>query len=133
MKTALFITKLVVEEHPIGNGNDIEYYRSLGVTDLPVRIKGTDLVTSPLTTAPNEKLYAPVHQINHMNEHGHKTEKFIAYTKDVQDLLEMPLDVYKKENDMLKAQLSTMEESLRCYHNQPWYKRVWLALQGRVL
>ena len=138
-RTAKFITKLTIEERPIGSRNDIEYSRTLMMPDI-ADIMNSDLVGDMRGSVTHERFFAPVYRINHMDKNDVIHEAFIAYTKEVQELLEMPFDLIKEENEALKDMNIHLESvnklfggAIDTFHEQPWYKRMYQAMQGRIL
>ena len=98
MRKVQFISGLKIESRPMLNPDEVRYHLMDNIPPVPV---GGEFLA---TTAEVNTMVAPIHWLRKI-ENGEQVDTYIAYSKEVQDLLELPFDVLKDENDNLINQL----------------------------
>ena len=98
MRKVKFISGLKVESRPMLNPDEIRYHMMESIPPVPV---GDEFLA---TTAEVNTMVVPIHWLRKI-ENGEQVDTYIAYSKDVQELLEMPFDVLRDENITLTHQL----------------------------
>jgi hypothetical protein len=114
----------------------VNLIRSLDIIEVPM-VNSEEVQYQPLesmhavgideflldTTATVKHKPLPIHKISKIC-HGQKVDTFIAYSREVQDLLELPFDLLKKENEMLTISNSKLERELSNIKELPFLGRL---------
>ncbi len=114
MRYVNFIKSLNVEKLPL-TGTDIQYYsNNFTVVDDAGR-------PAFLHTLNTTREVVPVHIIS-KREYGKRTDTYIAYTKEVENLLGTPFKAIKEENDRL----------YRYYESKSFWQRLKFLFTGKI-
>lgn len=123
MRYVKFIKRLVIDKLPMISGDEIRYHTS---HDLPPMIDGEMLlVKEPVITH-----IVPIHRLckatrDNRTGENHIDTIYIAYSKEVQELLEMPFDVIKSELETCRVLSHTQAIRL----NRVRYATVWIRIK----
>lgn len=113
MRVVKFIKSLNIEEVPAYCGDEVQYMRMTGTVQ---PIDHDEFADFGVT----EKIHAaPVHHFSRSFSGGNcfnpnkveRVDAFIAYSQEVQELLGMPFDALKEENERLSDRCSSLENA----------------------
>jgi hypothetical protein len=131
-----FIKGLEIDERPVVNPEEVRYH---SMENMPYPL--TDL--SPGGSNPEEYLIAertietlvvPIHEFRGCDKEDprYPPELYIAYAKDVQMLLKMPFDLYKREIEECRAHCEVQRHMLSDWRHAGLWERIKFVFGRRV-
>ena len=120
MKRVKFIRELVIDEVPMVERDEIRYHV---FDDLVPFSADAALIAKDV-----EVRVVPVHRLSKMHN-GETVTNYIAYSKEVQELLEMPFDVMKKEREILDGHCTRITRELDSYRDAKLWARIKFVFQ----
>ncbi len=121
MRKVTFIKSLNVDLVPMLGHEEVRYHMMGPAPPIPILTDETEEYL--LTEATVETMVVPVHMLRTGNRNVRDT-LYIAYSKEVQDLLGMPFDVMKRELDECRAHAEVQLHMLDKYRHAKWWRRL---------
>ncbi len=126
MRRVNFVRSLNVDSIPMLNGDEVRYQSMESITPVP---SGDD-IEFLLTEKTIEVRIAPVHTLSEGHADGRRDDTYIAYSKEVQDLLRMPFDTMKRQLDDQSKQISNLYSDKAAVREASLWTRVKFVFSG---
>ncbi len=133
MRYVKFIKGLQVDERPVLGPDEIRYHV---MEPMPVPLfNGDDQEEYLLPEGTVETMVVPVHELRGCDKEDprYPPELYIAYSKDVQMLLQMPFDVMKRQLDEQSTQIMTLYDERAAIRRATWWRRLVYVFDGDLL
>lgn len=83
-----------------------------------------------------ERIDIPVHHLVKVHRNGSREDKYIAIHPDLRELLEAPfvqmVEAAEKRERAADKLLQMAEQAMTNFNNEPWWRRIWIALRHGV-
>ena len=124
MKIVKYVHSLNVEERPYLGVDELQSHR----VDMPTLAPVPD---GALALAEEvEVRVVPIHHLQWNNARQGRGDAYIAYSKEVQDLLEMPFDAMSKQIDTLIDHNDRLRVRVHHFQNMTLWQRIkWVFLK----
>lgn len=132
MRYVKFIKGLVIDERPMLNPDEVRHHM---IEPMPVPILEPGGAEEYLLTEQTvETMVCPIHELRGCDkEHPtYPPELYIAYSKDVQMLLKMPFDTYKREVEECRSHCEVLRHMLSDWRHAGLWERVKFLFGRRV-
>jgi len=124
MRRVKLIRELVIDEVPVMGCEEIRYFTAPPLRTVGVGPNEFMAVDATVTTH-----VVPIHRISRGSPSG-VTHTYIAYSKEVQDLLEMPFDAITRESENCRALTNKTSRELGAIKNMRFWDRLRFLFVG---
>ncbi len=132
MRYVKFIKGLVIDERPMLNPKEVRHHM---VDPMPVPCVGADGSEEYLLVEKTiETMVYPIHELRGCDKTNptYPPELYIAYSRDVQMLLEMPFDIIKRELEECRSHAARQYGLLVEWRNADLWTRIKFVFGQRV-
>lgn len=134
MRYVTLVESLNLRKLPMLNNDEVRYHSLEAITPVPgpgepeflatdQRIE-TRVVPIHEFVFPDRGKAAPVNMDELNRQVTARNSVYIAWSQEVQELLEMPFDVLKRQLDEAHVLINCMRADLACYRHAGWWKRL---------
>ncbi len=136
MRYVKFIKGLVIDERPVVGPDEIRYHamEQMPVPLFELKAGGSNPAEFLIPEETIETMVVPIHELRGCNNvrPDYPPELYIAYSKDVQMLLEMPFDTIKSELEASRGTVRTLTGNLSRWRNAGLWLRIKYLFGRRV-